>query len=67
MTFGRVITSNLMENYIILHLIKDDKVITALEITIEKAFILIEYITNIYKNETGGTTIILEIHLFNNN
>ncbi len=39
----------------------------AFNITPDKALLLTEYITDIYINETGSTTIILEIELFNNN
>jgi hypothetical protein len=56
-----------MENYIILHLMKGTESIMAFNITPDKALLLTEYITDIYINETGSTTIILEIELFNNN
>jgi hypothetical protein len=55
-----------MKNYIILHLVKDDKVIIAKSITPDEASRIAEYSTKLYVNETGGITTILEIHLFNN-
>ena len=56
-----------MENYIILHLVKDDEVIIARTITPDEASLIEEYSTKMYVNETGCITTILEIHLFNNN
>ena len=61
------IENYVMENFIILQLVKDDKVIIARTITPDEASTIAEYSTKMYVNETGGITTILQIHLFNNN
>jgi hypothetical protein len=45
---------------------KDEEIISAGEITTEAANKMKEFITDIYTNETGGITIILQVELFNN-
>jgi len=53
------------QNTIIVHMIKEERVISANQITAEAANEMKEFITNIFTNESGGLTIILEVRLFN--
>jgi hypothetical protein len=55
-----------LKNFIICRLMKDEEIISAGEITTEAANKMKEFITDIYTNETGGITIILQVELFNN-
>jgi hypothetical protein len=55
-----------LKNFIICRLMKDEEIISAGEITTEAANKMKEFITDIYINETGGITIILQVELFNN-
>jgi hypothetical protein len=54
------------KNFIICRLMKDEEVISASELTTEAANKMRDFITDIYTNETGGITIILQVELFNN-
>lgn len=56
-------TNTNMENFVIIHAKKDGKVIFATNTTIESAYEMKNYITDMYVNETGGFTIIIEISL----
>jgi hypothetical protein len=53
------------KNFIICRLMKDEEVISASELTTEAANKMRDFITDIYTNETGGITIILQVELFN--
>jgi hypothetical protein len=53
------------QNTIIVHMIKEERVISANQITAEAANEMKEFITQIFTNESGGLTIILEVRLFN--
>ena len=52
-----------MENFVIIHTKQNGKVIFATNTTIESAYEMRNYITDMYVNETGGFTIIIEITL----
>jgi len=54
-----------MENYFILRMKKDGVIISGNQITAEAANAMIDFITEVYVNETGGITIMLDVELFN--
>jgi hypothetical protein len=54
-----------MENYFILRMKKDGVIISGNQITAEAANAMIDFITEVYENETGGITINLDVELFN--
>ena len=56
-------TNTNMENFVIIHTKQNGKVIFATNTTIESAYEMRNYITDMYVNETGGFTIIIEITL----
>ena len=53
------------QNTIIVRMMREEKVISANEITAEAANEMKDFITEIFTNKTGGLTIILEVRLFN--
>ena len=53
------------QNTIIVRMMREERVISANEITADAANEMKDFITEIFTNESGGLTIILEVRLFN--